>query len=836
MSKIDLSRSYKTSPSVAESLLKHFGGNSYHARAREVQGEVTYAPVRQPLTEELILEHLAGNITLGSYQLLEADSKVNWIGWDVDSNDLNIARSYTKQLLGKIASLPHAVEFSGGKGYHILVFLSEPMDAQKAKNVVDYVRDSEGLPKSGKSHVEAFPKQGKLTKTQTMGSLMKLPLGKHPRTHEVSRFVDPANGWEVGEALPPEEVLSQTATPEQVLALLHTDRDVKQQIVDLLIPLWSTIPGEHHNFCLYLAGYLAHLGWGLEDAKWVVSEIVNAVGDEEPKNRLQTVVDTFRSVSEGKAVKGYRGLFDLLPGNTIKVLTQLATKVIASSTVQQMDSVRLQKGAGFEKVRTAANLIWADLRENGDILQTADNSAYWYDGESHELVPFISVLWEAELHKRYGINTAESFGRQVTNELRMKAVNDARIVKVHNRTLWDGETLFVHLGGPEVYMLNGKDIEQSYNGDCGYMFKTSPAEEVVVPNMDDPLDAWELLVKDINFSQTQDAPATPEEQGELLKAWILGFFFQELFHTRPLLLALGVPGSGKTSAMRRILKVLESPSAEVLEVVRDKPDSLRASLDAHRMLVLDNLEKSGVAWLVDTLNRLATGASIELRQLYKTNEVYTLRPNIFLAMTAVSMPFSDEALFSRILPLELQRINSPIPEHRIQRNIASNVDRIWGDLLLKLNVVVKALRKKNVKKFDLGSNRLADFAEFCFRISESSAVSAEPLLAGLRSLSEKQSSALRNASPFVVVLEEWAAEQPEEAQEWYTFKQLYSILYPLARARKLAWRWSAPSALARHVLALQESLEKEYGMESKEEYNEELRRDAWMVRFRTLGA
>lgn len=804
------------SASLTNRLLHFFGANPYYAIAKTKAGEVSYTPVRQALTEEMIQEHLDGEVILGAYQL-DGDNNVRWLGWDVDSTDRKVAQDYASKIISRLNGIPHAVEFSGSKGYHILVFLDRPMSALQAKQVTDFVRDAEALPKTGKSHIECYPKQDKLTQANPMGSLLKLPLGKHPKTHDMSRFIDPQNGWEGGEPIPPEHVFINVVAPEELLKLIKGHVDIHQQIIDLLTPHWTAAVGEHHNFSLYLAGYFSHLGWGLQDAIEIVEGIATACNDDEIHNRIQAVTDTFRKIEQNGTVKGYSGLSDMLPGAAIKTLSELATQIVTPTLVKRIDAIRLQRGPQFEKTRQAALTIWSDLKEHGEVVQTTQQVAYWFDSERHLLLPLSSIQWQAKLHHDYGINPSDSFGNQTTEEIRLKAITEARVVPIQNRTLWNGNELYVNLGGSEVYILDGEDVRTSYNGVCGYMFLTDLQQTYPIkPTFSSNIDVWDILIKDLSFNRSKEAPATPEEQAELLKAWILAFFFQELMPTKPLLLALGVPGSGKTTAMRRILRVLESSEAEVLEVVSDKPDSLRASLTSHKLLVLDNLERTKAQWLVDTLNRLATGANIEIRELYKTNSTFVIRPQCFVAMTAVSMPFSEETLFSRILPLEMQQLVNPLPEHMIQKKIQEQMGEIWGDLLLKLNQIVTTLKRSPDQVPPIAS-RLADFTVFCKRIEKSGVVRGDTLIRGLRSLVDRQKMALLDSSPFVAVLEEWMKMAPDEASTYKDFAELFSLLEPIASRRHLTWRWSNAAALGRHIMAMQEPLKKLYRAEFTQE-------------------
>jgi hypothetical protein len=828
---VNLERTFTPSALSIEKLILHyFGFNPYYAMARSTASEVSYSPVKKALTEDVVKEHLKGAITLGAYQL-DQSNNVMWLGWDVDSTDRAVAKEYVQKIVSRLTDIPHVVEFSGSKGYHILVFLSRPMPAAQAKQVVDFVRDAEGLPKTGSSHVECYPKQATLSVNQPMGSLLKIPLGVHPKTHNRSFFIDTSNGWEEGHTVKPEELMVNVVDPDKIIALVKTQVDAKKLLVELLVPHWQASSGEHHNFALYLSGYLAHLGWGLDDTKDLIKDIAIKCGDQEIHNRVQAVTDTYRAVKEGRSVRGFGGLNEILPGATVQRLSELAASVITPTLVKQIDAVRLNKGAAFTKTRAASQLIWADLNEHGEVVQTGDNVAYWFDGVNHLLLPLQSERWQAKLHHDYGLNPADSFGSQVTEEIRLKAISEARIVDVKNRTVWDGEKLFINLGGAAVFVLDGSSIDTQHNGTCGYLFVThdhTVAE--VVPDFSHRINIWKTLVDDISFSKSADAPATPEEQSELLKAWILAFFFQELLPTKPLLLAMGVPGSGKTTAMRRLLMVLESTDSEVLEVVGDKPDSLRASITSHRLLVLDNLEKTGAKWLVDTLNRLATGANIEIRQLYSTNKVYTLRPNCFVALTAVSMPFSEETLFSRILPLEMQQLANPLPEHMLQGNLRRDIGGMWADLLIRLNQIVATLKRDKTQQPPIAS-RLADFTVFCKRIEKSGVVNGATLIRGLRSLVDRQKLALLASSPFVNVLEEAMNDRNNKLEEPHTFAELFNMLEPIARSRKLNWRWSNSTALARHIQAMAEPLKKLYRAEIADTLDEGTGKTVQRIKF-----
>lgn len=827
-----------TQKSIEKLLVEIFGGNSYHSQAREAEnGDIYYSPIEVELTEDLVTQHLAGEVKLGAYQLIQGSNVVKWLGWDVDSHDLKTAREQAVKITRHLGNIPYAVEFSGRKGYHILIFLSEPMPATDAKKVVDWVRETEGLASSGNSHVECFPKQDKLSKARPKGNLLKIPLGEHPKSHDRSRFIDPLNGWEGGLTLDPQDILSYRSVPSDVMSIISEGPPASEQLVQLVSEYWTD--GKRHDMSLYLSGYLAHESWGIDQTSGLIHEICIRTGDDQEFNRQDTVTSTFQKHKEGKVVRGRQGLGEILPVNVMQRLTELVAELRAPDTVSQVDDIRYAKSRPqIENVRLASNTIWSILNDDADrVFMTDQRVAYWYDGKTHTVTEEGTEMWKTMLNKQFGLNPMDGFSKLVYAELRLRIVREAPVIPVQNRTYWSESTeeLFINLGGPEVYIMDGIEIRQGFNGECGYMFITNDIGKYIVPDFDaDPIDAWDHLVNDLNFTTSADAPAKPEQQRELLKAWLMAFFFQELMPTKPILSMLGQPGSGKTTAIRRILRIVEEPDADVLGVPTDKQDAFRASIASHRLLVMDNLEKSGASWMVDILNKLATGNNIELRELYKTNAKHLITPRCFVAITAVNLPFSDETLFSRLLILEMQKLDEPLPEHVLQRRIREFGPAVWANLLEKLNTVVRELRKHKLVR-PPSKSRLVDFNVFCAKIRDSGVVNGDELELGLLSMIDSQLMQLKESSRAMPLLEEWISTRSDEAADWHDMGALYSILQGMAQIHKMDFPWKNPQGLSRHILTLEQRLKEDYGGETREHMSPLTKKTVTEIRFRRIG-
>ena len=172
------------------------------------------------ITDEILLRHLSGEKTLLAFCHRgsgEDNAFVKWACFDIDckikddagneSWNEDEARSIVFTLCETLDKMNYTyiIEFSGGKGYHVWVFLDDNTPAKDAVNFLEntcerVANDNEavrletiitGADKSIRleRNLEHFPKSGQnvVPKGQT-GSGVKLPLGKHQKTGNMTSF------------------------------------------------------------------------------------------------------------------------------------------------------------------------------------------------------------------------------------------------------------------------------------------------------------------------------------------------------------------------------------------------------------------------------------------------------------------------------------------------------------------------------------------------------------------------------------------------------------------------------------------------------------------------
>lgn len=140
--------------------------------------------VDAPLTGKVLADHRATRHTIGTYTVVDGMSR--YLVLDIDHEDdlVQFDMLQATQAVVDDLGLHFMTEFSGRKGYHIWVLASEWMEAGTLQRLGKGIAQEAGHPA-----MEVFPKQAV---TRDVGSLIKLPGGKHAVTGKANNILD---GW-----------------------------------------------------------------------------------------------------------------------------------------------------------------------------------------------------------------------------------------------------------------------------------------------------------------------------------------------------------------------------------------------------------------------------------------------------------------------------------------------------------------------------------------------------------------------------------------------------------------------------------------------------------------
>lgn len=309
----------------------YFQGAAYFAKARtESTGDkvkLAYHPVEKVPTVEDVMVHLNGGPPIGDYTVRK-DNTVRYILWDVDSKkDLQLARNLTEAICEQLGDLPYYAFYSGNKGYHIVLFLAQPIPAKVAREFGILVRTKAEAPVSGDPHVEVYPKQDELVDSQPMGNLIKLPGCIHPISQKRSVGIH-IGKWEEDENLP--EIIEagkRKTTLAQITAQAQRLESPIQQIIDTLDEIW--VDGRRDSVGVPLAGYLAKAGWEEDQVQVLFEDLIGQKGGDGKKFHQQ-IERVYKRLTDDLPVEGWQGLKTELQGEPA-VLQRISSLVERNS-------------------------------------------------------------------------------------------------------------------------------------------------------------------------------------------------------------------------------------------------------------------------------------------------------------------------------------------------------------------------------------------------------------------------------------------------------------------------------------------------------------------------
>lgn len=161
---------------------------------QRTDGRMGYTPVYHIMSDEALASHLQGETILATY-LLQPDETIRALVIDIDGpeatpNGEEKAFVLAIRLISSLAkqSLEPLWFSSGGKGYHLWFCFTEAVQAKVARQWVQkWLEKFRPFPEG--VLVEIFPKQDSLA-PGALGSLIRLPLGRHPKTGRWSKMLD----------------------------------------------------------------------------------------------------------------------------------------------------------------------------------------------------------------------------------------------------------------------------------------------------------------------------------------------------------------------------------------------------------------------------------------------------------------------------------------------------------------------------------------------------------------------------------------------------------------------------------------------------------------------
>ena len=460
---------------------------------------------------------------------------------------------------------------------------------------------------------------------------------------------------------------------------------------------------------------------------------------------------------------------------------------------------------------TARQFIQEGLLQQGSFID-ADGRFYYFDDASRNLCELESFEMRALLREQYEINKTESFFTFLLEDLKVEAHTRGRRAQVSTFAHYDPDenVMFVDLGRGRMLKLDGRAIEEVDNGNYGVLFAPTSISEPWswIPN-DQDKHIGDILIRPMNFAAGEGSPHTPGQQQLLLLVWMLSIAFESIQPTKPLAVALGPAGSGKSSMFRRIGRMFYGPKFEIDGIRKDSEGDFFVATTNNPFCAFDNVDRY-IPWLEDALATSATGMKITKRVLYETNRAISYIPRAFIALTARTPHFRRDDVSERMIPFRLEKLTQKRPEYELLREVGDRRDLLMSEYVRLLNHVVAVT---DAPAWD-AQLRLADFGSVAMRIGAGLGCTheVEAILVGLQN-SQRMFATEDNDLYFLLDL--WTQEQSTGTLQGMALdndgrivstKDLFQELKEIADTSGYKWRPSTPTILGKQLSALAESL------------------------------
>jgi hypothetical protein len=478
-------------------------------------------------------------------------------------------------------------------------------------------------------------------------------------------------------------------------------RVVLLAIACLVIPNWPQV-GSRHEVALSFAGGLLGDGLDIESVTRLLRGICLAAGDDEIRDRLETISTTSRKLAQEQPATGWTALGHQFNKTLIDKIRTFVALITPNKTKENEASVDKNRKSGSrtdDRKNAAERLL--EIAGSADLYHSPDKVSFASSPVADHLEnwPLMSREFRSWLVKlfynEYGRPPARESMQDAIGVLEAKALFDGPECPVFTRVGHSGVSVFLDLcnEGWEVARITptGWDVLKEspvrFRRSRGMLSLPTPLQRGSLTCLDDL-----ITVHD-------------EKSRTLLVSWLLAALYPH--GPFPILVLQGEAGTAKSTTSLFVRNLIDPSTASLRSMPRDDRD-LMISAQNSWVMSFDNLSKMPF-WFSDALCRLATGGGLATRELYSNDS-----EKIFDSMRPIILNGIDDLavrddLADRALVINLARI--PEDKRKSRRELFAEFEtarpRILGGLL---EVLSKALANLSGVRLSI-LPRMADFAQ-----------------------------------------------------------------------------------------------------------------------------
>jgi len=799
-----------------ETYIKFLG--QYHSADKVItqSQEGMIKTIKNVLDDDYIKQvtmHILGETRLGVSPEIRGQKDVVLFGCiDIDCPDLSQDDKY--QLALKIQNklleeygLKGLIETSKSKGFHCHVFFSQIQNRIFIKNILEDVVKKVTDRKIANGEIEVFPKGEN-------GNAIFLPffgMFKDDNSLNEEYFRKKKACFVKGQGMKPiqnplESIKQAMYTNDSILPLLNFLKPFPECIRKAAIN-WTR--GQRNSLTFAVAGVLKKISKiSLEKAIEVIERIVQFNNDEECQMRINAVKNTYKNdeIAGCSILQGNNQNMSLVVPLCNSNCDLIKKNLSIKGKVRNLQ----MHNKGLVLKDKVAQLIIKTIEELGKIF-VSNHKYYLFLKDEKEIIPLLEDSRTLKnLLTKWGINASEGLYRFVLQELFAYSTENAIDVEIHKFAYYDSENFILYLYNTpkSILRITEDTISTIENGDEGVLFEELPNyQPFQIINFDkDKNYLLEFIIRDLNLDDS-NPDINPRT---LLELWFYSLFFESIMPTKPLLVTIGEKGSGKTSILERMGKLL---MGEKFGVTSTTPDykNLITLITNNYLIVLDNMD-SPTTQINDTLARISTGQVVMVRDYYTTNTQVEYEVKCYVALTSRKPHFTRDDVADRLVCIFLGRFdnNGFRAQNRLNKKTATVRDEAMSYVVSNLQKIIKNLKKNNDKTYK-HVFRIADFADFALRSADNE--SEQKTLNNLFSaLAQQQKDFATQDDIIYTLLKEIVSDKSNQCQKFSAadlYKKFKHEAEELELERFFNSIYSSPKALTTHLMNIKSNVANE---------------------------
>jgi len=438
-----------------------------------------------------------------------------------------------------------------------------------------------------------------------------------------------------------------------------------------------------------------------------------------------------------------------------------------SGLSQQLELLRQATTRRDDLPRRIYPIIEGAITGSGGRLLHAEGRPYVWDGVDHvvyEISPR-SERWASFIYGRFKLIPSEQLTRHVTTMLAGHALAHGDEALARRFTYFDKDELVLYVSdydGHSFRIDGGDEVRQVNNGDGVLFFDDDGGRNVPAPEIGPNGELIDALLGDLGFVDATAGGMTPDDQRRLLALWMHTLAFSELLPAKPILIAEGSPGSGKTAGLQRINYCLHG-AHRARTLGKNDEDDFGVTLMRSPLALIDNVD-GYIDWLQDALCAYATGAGWSRRKKYSDSEEVVIQPRAFLAFASKNpTTFRRDDIADRSLIVRMERRGEFSALSDLLASIDARRPRLFGEWLWNLNLIVRRIRQ-GLPPSPPGY-RMADFARLGLVIGQALGFDEAATLGTLEAAQGEREAFLWEADPLPDLLGRWVKTEANSERE-----------------------------------------------------------------------